>query len=57
MYQAFEVIGERIIGYLKKTKKTCQELFELYYKKFLSDNFITTGRPEGANCGEWLHSE
>ncbi|MDP3705658.1 MAG: hypothetical protein Q8R24_07070, partial [Legionellaceae bacterium] len=38
----------------KKNKKTCQELFVLFYKKFLSTSFITANRPAGGDCGEWL---
>jgi hypothetical protein len=44
----------RTIVLSKKYQKPCQELFELFYKKFLYTCFITANRPEGADCGEWL---
>ena len=47
-------MGQSTIVLSKKHKKTCQELFELFYKKFISTCFITANRIEGANCGEWL---
>lgn len=42
------------IVFSKNCKNTCQELFDVFYKKIPPPKFITAIRPEGAECGEWL---